>query len=233
MLDGLRQRIRELRFEAWRTAHGLRLRRRGITLVVEGPAPRWSRAPHLRASRRGTVRLSFGEGVTLGRDVTIEVVESASIQIGPGTSLGDRVLLRGARGGALTIGASCEIRSDAVLRFAGPLVIGDHVMVSHWVMLNMSVGLEIGSRSVLAERVSVVDSDHTWDPVHTYTATVEAAPTRIGDNVLVSANSLITRGVELPDGVIVAGGAVVRQGTWSPATLIGGVPARELKRLAG
>ncbi len=225
-------RIRLLRFQAWRAVHGLRLRRRGIGLVVEGPPPRWRRAPHLRASGRGTVRLRFGEGVTLGRDVTFEAIDGASVELGAGTSLGDRVLLRGGRGGSLTTGAGCEIRSDAVLRFTGPLRIGDRVMLSHWVMLNMSVGLTIGSRSVLAERVTVVDSDHSWDPVHTYSAPVEAAPTRIGNNVLVSANSVVTRGVELPDGVIVAGGAVVGRGSWAPDTLIGGVPARELKRLA-
>jgi acetyltransferase-like isoleucine patch superfamily enzyme len=220
-----------LRFQTWRAVHALRLRRRGITLRVEGSPPRWRRAPHLRASGRGTVCLRFGEGVTLGRDVTFETVDDASVELGAGTALGDRVLLRGARGGTLRTGARCEIRSDAVLRFTGPLLIGDRVMLSHWVMLNMSVGLTIGSRSVLAERVTVVDSDHSWDRVHTYAAPVEAAPTRIGDNVLISANSVVTRGVELPDGVIVAGGAVVGRGEWSPNTLIGGVPARELKPL--
>ncbi len=56
------------------------------------------------------------------------------------------------------------------------------------------------------------------------------APTIIGRNAWVGVNATILPGVKIGDGAIVAAGAVVTKDV-PPKTLVGGVPARILKKL--
>ena len=51
---------------------------------------------------------------------------------------------------------------------------------------------------------------------------------RLGDHVLIGANSVILPGVELPEGVAIGALSLVTKAAYEPWTLYAGVPAREI-----
>ena len=56
------------------------------------------------------------------------------------------------------------------------------------------------------------------------------APIHIGKNVWIGANATVLAGVTVGDGAVVAAGAVVTKDV-EPNTIVGGVPAKLIKRL--
>ena len=56
------------------------------------------------------------------------------------------------------------------------------------------------------------------------------APIHIGKNVWIGANATVLAGVTIGDGAIVAAGAVVTKDV-APNTVVGGVPAKVIKKI--
>ena len=56
------------------------------------------------------------------------------------------------------------------------------------------------------------------------------APIHIGKNVWIGANATVLAGVTIGDGAVVAAGAVVRKDV-EPNTIVGGVPAKVIKKI--
>ncbi len=222
-----------LAFRLWAAWLLVQLRRRGARLVVEAPhGARLDSWPHVDVSpgvRSFTLRL--GHGVKLGRATHLDLQAGDGVlELGDGAYLmhGARLQLRG---GAIRLGPHVNVRDGAVLKSEGDLVVGARVPISYGTTVHCVERIEIGADAGLAERVTVVDSDHTHDGS---TAPFLGQPLRvdpvlIGTNVFVCANAVIRRGARIGANSVVAAGAVVGPGEHPPGTVLAGVPARPLK----
>lgn len=235
-LNELRHRARFALWAAWLRAQ---LRRRGARLVVEAAGTvRFDSPPRVRVLALGdggrTTTLRLGRGVSLGRDLALDVWAGGTnrLELGDGVYFlaGARVELRG---GTVSLGAHTHVRDGAVLKSEGELRVGEEVTISFADVLACTERIEIGDLAGLGERVTVTDSDHTHDGSerHYLRQPLRVSPVRIGRNVLVSANAVVLRGADIGDNAVVAAGAVVGRGEHPGGHLLAGAPARPVKPL--
>ena len=110
----------------------------------------------------------------------------------------------------VVIGAGCFINQDCVFDATAPIIVGDDVNFGHGVLITTSSHL-----------IGVPDRR---------AGLLQPQPVSIGDGAWLASRVTVLPGVEIGRGAIVAAGAVVTKSV--PAnTLVGGVPARELRRL--
>lgn len=86
--------------------------------------------------------------------------------------------------------------------------------------------ISIGEHVAIAEDVIIRDSDN--HPINGDHANI-SKPIIIGDKVWIGMRATILKGVKIGDGAIIAAGAVVTKDVL-PGTLVGGVPAKEIKK---
>ena len=89
-------------------------------------------------------------------------------------------------------------------------------------------GIEVGTNVRVGPGVKIIGSNHD---VNDYNKHVSAPPIKIGDNVWVGSNSVILPGVEIGNHTVVAAGAVVTKSFKEGNCILGGVPAKIVKKL--
>lgn len=107
----------------------------------------------------------------------------------------------------ITIGKNVFINADCKFQDQGGIYIGDDVFIGHSVIL--------------------ATLDHDLDPDKRY---LLPAPIHIENKVWIGSGAIITRGVTVGEGSVVAAGAVVTKDV-SPFTVVGGVPAKVIKNI--
>lgn len=237
LLDFAGRLRRRLRLRIWAARTRLALRRRGCRLeLVTGPGAGFRRAPTLELQREGAsarrgpwlLTLHVGAGCDLGANLALEVVPGADsrIVLGEGVRLGTAVRLVAA-GGVLCVGAWSDVRDGVVLKAGGTLDVGGRTLLSYHSVIHCAEAVTIGDDATLAERVSVIDSDHDTGgssrPVRA--GQLSTAAVSIGRNAWLGANTVVLRGVRLGDDAVVAAGSVVRAGDYPPGSLLAGAPA--------
>ncbi len=111
---------------------------------------------------------------------------------------------------------------------------GVNIHVEEGVFINMGCkfqdqgGIYIGARALVGHNCVIATLNHNMDPA--LRANLLPAPVHIGADVWIGANCTILPGVTIGDGAVLAAGAVVTKDV-EPNTVIGGVPAKVLKRL--
>jgi carbonic anhydrase/acetyltransferase-like protein (isoleucine patch superfamily) len=229
------------RLQLWTQRTRRLLAAHGAELVVEAaPGVRLHGLPAVQVdpwgsagAARTTIRL--GPGVTVGRDVVLELHPAGTnvVELGAGTVLHDTVRLQ-VRDGAIRLGERTRVRSFAVLKADGELTTAGGNEISYGVVIHCADRVTLGRGTGLAERVSIIDSDHTVDGSDRdwYRAPLRLGPVVVEDNVFLAAGCVLTRGTRVGRNSLVAAGAVCtgRQ-AFPPSSLVAGAPARVVREL--
>jgi acetyltransferase-like isoleucine patch superfamily enzyme len=224
--------VRRLRFE---------LARQGGRLVVEAPhGATFDGAPTIKAFPAGDgsaiTTLRLGRDVRLGSHMTLELSARGDnlLEIGDRTQflVGVRMSIRS---GSARFGSDCLIRDGAWVKSDGELVAGNGVTVSHHAAVHCTKSIELGDLVGLGERVSVVDSDHTFDgsDLHYMRKPLHLDPVTIGRNSMVAIGAVVLRGARIGRNSVVAANSVVLEGEYPSGSVLAGSPARVIRSLSG
>lgn len=108
------------------------------------------------------------------------------------------------------------------------LLIGKNVFINSGCRFQDQGGVVIGDGALIGHNVVLATINHDFDPAQR--GNNLPAPIRIGTNVWIGAGAIVLPGVTIGDGAVVAAGAVVTKDV-SDMTVVGGVPARVIKRI--
>lgn len=109
--------------------------------------------------------------------------------------------------------------------------LGEGTFVNHEVFFDNAAPVVVGRNVSFGPRVSIITGTHAIGRETRRAGAYEAAPVHIGDGCWIGAGATILPGTRVGPGAIVAAGAVVADDVQAD-TLVAGVPARVLRRLA-
>jgi len=89
-------------------------------------------------------------------------------------------------------------------------------------------GIYVGKNTRVGPGVKIISANHNF---YDYDKHDPAPPIKIGENCWIGANAVILPGVELGDHTIVAAGSVVTNNFLEGNCIIGGVPAKFIKKI--
>ncbi|RIJ42521.1 acyltransferase [Pontibacter oryzae] len=149
-----------------------------------------------------------GAGARICRSTRIDVMPFQPFSLGAGSTIEDFSTINNGMG-AVLIGERSRVGIGSVL--IGPV--------------------EVGNDVILAQHVVLSGLNHSYEaidiPIKNQTCTT--ARIVVEDEAWIGANSVITAGVRIGKHAVVAGGSVVTKDV-APYTVVGGNPARILKR---
>ena len=108
------------------------------------------------------------------------------------------------------------------------ITVGRNVFINTGCRFQDQGGIVLGDGALIGHNVVLATLNHDEDPAKRHI--LHAAPIVLGKNVWIGANATVVPGVTIGDGAIVAAGAVVTRDV-PPATVVGGVPARVIKKI--
>jgi acetyltransferase-like isoleucine patch superfamily enzyme len=143
----------------------------------------------------------------------LEALEEGRLEVGAGTVLEPGVWITAPEEARVRIGAGCFLNLGVMVASLRLVEIGDHCM--------------------LANGCFVSDADHRFDdlgrPV-TWQGFTTRGPTRLGANVWLGANVVVTSGVTIGERCVVGANSVVTRDL-PPRSVAAGAPARVLRTI--
>lgn len=226
-------------FELWARRLDFALRRSGSRLELDAPhgahayeLPRFEVVAH---GTGGVLRLKLGHNVHLGRRLIIETWAGSetTVQIDDDVRFSANTRLS-LFGGELQLGSLTGLRDGVLLNVSGGrMIFGHKVQVRRDAMFHCSQSIRMHDLAGVAERVTVVDSDHSHDGSdHFYMdQPLRTGPISIGRNTSIFANAIVMRDVTIGPNCVIGAGAMVRSGDYPGQTLYAGSPAVAVRRL--
>jgi len=168
------------------------------------------------------VRLRFADHIKLGHGVYID--QGAYLHACPhGIEIGEDTIIMH--------GAVLHVYNFRGLPHAG-IKIGCNSLVGEYSVIRGQGGVEIGDRVYTSPFTQIIAVNHVFDdPSRPFVDQgITAEGIVIEDDVWLGAGAVITDGVRVGQGAVVAAGAVVTRDV-PPYTVVGGVPARIIKKI--
>ena len=107
-------------------------------------------------------------------------------------------------------------------------IVGERVFINMGCKFQDQGGITIDEGALIGHNVVLATINHDLDPAKRQS--MSYAPIHIGKNVWIGANATVLAGVTIGDGAVVAAGAVVTKDV-EPNTIVGGVPAKVIKKI--
>jgi acetyltransferase-like isoleucine patch superfamily enzyme len=174
----------------------------------------------------------FGPGAHIGRNVEF-VGDVSALFMAAGARIEDGARIVLGRGGSIRLGPSTIIQPRAILDTGpgGRIELGSHNSVNPYCVVYGHGGLTTGNYVRIAAHTVIIPANHVYDDVDVPISRqgLRKEGIRIGDDVWVGSGCRILDGVTIGNGAVLAAGAVVHRDV-EPYTVVGGVPARLLKR---
>ncbi len=145
--------------------------------------------------------------------------------------IGRSALLQCSHGGSIDCAGKIRLDAFSEIGSQGELRLGHNFVINPYSRVIAHEKITIGDNVVIARFVSVLDHDHAmvfegetvkYDGYNT-------APIRIGDNVWLGDKVTVLKGVSIGNNVIVAANSVVTKDV-PPNVIVGGIPAKVLKK---
>lgn len=112
--------------------------------------------------------------------------------------------------------------------FGKNITIGRDVFINSGCHFQDQGGIEIGDGALIGHNVVLATINHDLDPA--MNRKNHYAPIKIGAHVWIGSNATVLSGVSIGEWSVVAAGAVVTKDV-PPMTVVGGVPARPIKKI--
>lgn len=140
------------------------------------------------------------------------------------------------------VGNNCSVGTGFICDFGCNISLGSNVSINHRCLFVDSNKITIGNNVLIAPGVQINTSSHPvemskrvkpdfTDVATDYFATTYSLPVKIGNGCWIGAGAIILGGVTIGDGAVVAAGAVVTKDV-EPHTVVGGVPAKTIRKLS-
>lgn len=170
------------------------------------------------------VRLRFASNIKLGNGVYLD--QSSYLHACPGgIEIGDETIVMH--------GAILHVYNFRDMPQSG-IKIGRNSLIGEYSVIRGQGGVEIGDRVYTSPFTQIIAVNHVFDdPKRPFTEQgITAEGIVIEDDVWLGAGAIITDGVRVGKGAVVAAGAVVTSDVL-PHTVVGGVPAKLIKKIDG
>ena len=128
--------------------------------------------------------------------------------------------------GGMSIGKGSAIHTGATFYDSRNISIGQDTIIGENAVLDGRGKLQIGNHVDIASEVMIYNSEHDLESEHFDPITANVF---IGDYVFIGPRAIILPGVTIGKGAVVGAGAVVTKNV-AQNTIVGGVPAKEIKK---
>jgi acetyltransferase-like isoleucine patch superfamily enzyme len=181
---------------------------------------------------RSRVHVDIHPSADLPRRVTFEVRPRCRPSVLLGRDVEIQPGLRLRLQGTLEVGPRSQIRHNVTINVKGHLRLAGRNVISHTCSIHADGDTVLEWGACIAERVSIVDSDHGNDgsAVFTLDHPVRVAPIRIGAAAFVATQSVVTAGATIGPCAVVGANSVVTRDV--PAGVVAvGAPAAPIRTL--
>ncbi|MEL6812939.1 MAG: acyltransferase [Bacteroidota bacterium] len=123
-----------------------------------------------------------------------------------------------------------QLKHDVIIQGTGTFMLGENSYVSSFSVIGVNERIEIGKNVMIANAVSIRDTNHNFSDLSKpmIQQGFNTAPVKIMDDVWLGHGVVVTQGVTIHKGAIVAANAVVTKDVPENA-IVGGVPAKVIK----